>query len=177
MKNDCNKNLYDILTSNNIVDEINKNLDYLIEIISELENMIGFEHKHSHHHLDVWNHTLLALSLSDNNFEIRLCLLLHDIGKPFSFTEGEVRHFKNHSKVSAMMSRNILTRLDFNENFINEVCYLIENHDTAINKEDINDNYNLAYKRYLIQKCDALAHHPNKLEKRKEYLQKVKTMF
>ena len=31
--------------------------------------MIEFEHKHSHHHLHVWNHTLHALSNFENDFE------------------------------------------------------------------------------------------------------------
>ena len=54
--------------------------------------MIGFEHKHPHHHLDVWNHTLLALSYSPKDFDIRLVLLLHDIGKPHSYQDEEIRH-------------------------------------------------------------------------------------
>ncbi len=95
--------LHEILLSNDIVESINRNMDSLLQIIPEIENMIGFEHKHPHHHLDVWNHTLLALSLSEKDFDIRLCLLLHDIGKPFSYQDEEVRHFRNHAKVSANM--------------------------------------------------------------------------
>ena len=76
--------------------------------------MIGFEHNHPHHHLDVWNHTLYALSLSENNFDIRLSLLLHDIGKPFSYQDDEIRHFHNHPYVSFIMSKSILSRLGFN---------------------------------------------------------------
>ena len=45
-------------------------------------------------------------------FDIRLCLLLHDIGKPFSYQGEEVRHFRNHAAVSANMSKIILKRLD-----------------------------------------------------------------
>ena len=73
------------MLSDNVVECINNNLDYLLVLVPEIQYMIGFEHKHPHHHLDVWNHTLLALSLSQNDFDIRLCLLLHDIGKPFSY--------------------------------------------------------------------------------------------
>ena len=42
-----------------------------------------------------------------------------------------------------------------------------------INEKD----YELEYKRYEIQKCDALAHNPDKLDKRIKYLYKAKKMF
>ena len=166
-------NLQTILLSSNIVESINNNIDYLLKIIPELKYMIGFDHRHPHHHLDVWNHTILALSLSCNDFDIRLCLLLHDIGKPFSYQEGDIRHFKNHPKVSALMSKIILQRLGFNNDYIKYICYLIENHDNKIDNEQIDNNYELALKLYEIQKCDAFAHHPDKLEKRKIYLNKI----
>lgn len=77
--------LYDILMSDDVSLSILKHEDELFEIIPELMYIKGFEHKH-HHHLDVYSHTILALSLSEKNFSVRLSLLLHDIGKPFSFT-------------------------------------------------------------------------------------------
>ena len=162
--------LQSILLSDNIVESINKNIDYLLKLIPEIENMIGFEHKHPHHHLDVWNHTILALSLSEKDFDIRLCLLLHDIGKPFSYQDEEVRHFRNHAKVSSDMSRIILNRLRYDKKYINYICYLIENHDTPISDEQIVNDYDLCLKLLKIQKCDALAHHPDRLEKRKKYI-------
>ena len=160
------------------VNNIDQNLDYLIEIIPEIKYMIGFDQKHPHHHLDVWNHTKLALSLSQDVFEIRLSLLLHDIGKPFSYQEKDgIRHFKNHGEVSAKMSREILERLNYDKDFIDEVCYLIRNHDFPINELDINNNYELELKRLEIQRCDALAHNPDYLDKRIKYLEKVKKLF
>lgn len=166
-------NLEEILLSDDVVESINKNMDYLLKIIPEIKNMIGFKHNHPHHHLDVWNHTLLALSISEKDFDVRLCLLLHDIGKPFSYQDEEVRHFRNHAKVSAIMSREILTRLEYDKEYINYLCYLIEKHDTKIDEEQISNNYDICLKLYEIQRCDGLAHHPDKLEKRKTYLEKI----
>lgn len=37
-------NLYEILMYDYIIISINKNIDYFIEIISEIKNMFGFEH-------------------------------------------------------------------------------------------------------------------------------------
>lgn len=162
--------LYNILMNDDVVKSINDNLDDLLSIIPELKDMLGFEHKHPHHHLDVWNHTLLALSLSEKDFIIRLVLLLHDIGKPHSYQEGEVRHFKNHPTISAYMSFDILKRLDFNGSEINIITYLIKEHDNPIKDEEIITDKDLALTKFKIQLCDALAHNPNKLEKRIIYL-------
>ena len=167
-------NLNDILLSDDIVLSINNNLDYLLEIMPELRFMMGFEHKHPHHHLDVWNHTLLALSLSPKDFDIRLVLLLHDIGKPFSYQDEEVRHFKNHNIVSANISKEILRRLNFEDDYVLYIHNLIIEHDNIISDKLINEDYEFCQKLYEIQKCDALAHHPDKLEKRIEYLNKTK---
>lgn len=171
--------LYNILINDNIKESINLNLNYLLELIPEIRHMIGFEHKHPHHHLDVWEHTLEALSISENDFDVRLSLLLHDIGKPFSYIEkGGIRHFYGHPVVSSEMSRNILSRLGFIDEYIDKICYLIKKHDTSISEREIkSSNYNLIYTRYLIQKSDALAHHPDKLDKRKKYLDTTKTLI
>ena len=178
MYNDKIYKLYDILMSKDIIESINNNLDELVSLIPEIKYMFKFSHKHPHHHLDVWEHTLFALSLSSIDFDIRLSLLLHDIGKPFSVIEiNGVRHFPNHPTISKKMSKTILTRLGFSEDYINKICYLVEYHDTMITKDDIENDYDLSFKRYLIQECDALAHNPNKLEKRKKYLDYTKKLL
>ena len=158
------KRLEEILMEDDVVSSIRNNFEELVEIIPEVKDMVGFDHKHPQHHLDVFEHTLLALSLSPKDFEIRLVVLLHDIGKPHSCQEGEIRHFKNHPVVSREISAVVLKRLGFEEEKLKELCYLIEVHDNLIE-----DDY-LADKRFKIQFCDSLAHHPSTLEKRIKYL-------
>ena len=51
-----------------VILEINNSLEYILNIIPEIKPMIGFDHKHPHHHLDVFNHTLYAISLSKKDF-------------------------------------------------------------------------------------------------------------
>ena len=115
--------------------------------------------------------------LSPNDFTIRLALLLHDIGKPYSYQDGGVRYFKNHAYASYEISKNALYRLGYDKEFVYLVSNLIRYHDAPITKRDINDSYDAAYLRYIIQKCDALSHHPDKLEKRKDYLVKTLKLF
>ena len=159
-------------------DDIGSYQEELVSLIPELKPCIGFDQRHPHHHLDVWGHTLLALSFSPKDFEIRLVLLLHDIGKPFSFYEEDgVRHFPNHAEKSREIAEEILKRFDYPESFKQEVLYLIKEHDTEIKTEELLYDYELSYKKYTVQRCDALAHHPEKLEKRKQYLEYTKKLF
>ena len=153
-----------ILMEDDVVSSIRNNFEELVSLIPEVKDMIGFDHKHPQHHLDVFEHTLLALSMSVKDFEIRLVLLLHDIGKPHSCQEGEIRHFKNHPAVSREISEVVLKRLGFEGEEFDELCYLIEVHDNLIE-----DDY-LADKRFKIQFCDSLVHHPSTLGKRIRYL-------
>ena len=178
---DYNKNLdidlHNILLADDVVTSILDYLDYLVEVIPEIQFMFGFSHKHPHHHLNVWDHTLYALGFSEKDFMIRLALLLHDSGKPFSFQEGEVRHFKNHPKVSTEITNYVLRQLSFDDDFIRDVCFLVLNHDTTIKKSFLENNYELALKLYQVQYCDCMAHHPDYLENRKKYLYKTREMF
>lgn len=126
-------------------------------IIPELKSEKEFEQKSEWHTFDVWNHTIATVNVCDKNFEDRLILLLHDIGKPFSFQEeGNVRHFKNHAKQSAKMAKDILYRLNIPEYEINTMIKLIELHSTKIDIKNINQDNIEFYRRLLkIQKCDA----------------------
>ena len=167
-----------ILLNDNIINSIYQNLDNLLKIIPELKEIINFNHKHPHHHLDVFNHTLLALALSPNDFTIRLVLLLHDIGKPVCFTEeNDVKHYPNHGVVSSMIAKTILTRLNFDSEYIDVICNLIAQHDEKITIDDIKENYDFCYILYQIQYCDALAHHPLKLESRIAYLKETECIL
>ena len=85
--------LKEILIGKEVVESVQENLQLLSTIIPEICDMFGFEHKHPHHHLNVWEHTLFALSFSPNNFDIRLALLLHDVGKPYCLKRDGKYHY------------------------------------------------------------------------------------
>ncbi len=151
----------------------------LFTIIPELKDCEGFNHKHPHHCYDVWKHTKEAMRKSKPDLQIRLALLLHDIGKPHSYQEdGEIRHFHGHPQKSSEMSKEILTRLGYNQKEIEKICYLIENHDTIINVDNVDNvdknNIELTKKLLYIQYCDAYAHDPKHIEKRIKKLDKIK---
>lgn len=154
--------------------KIEENLEFLKEKIPEITNMIGFEHNHPHHHLDVWNHTLEVIkNINNQDLELKMAALLHDIGKPFSYQDDEVRHFHGHPEVSSQISENILKRLGYDEKFVKDVCYLVRTHDTIIDPNNLDNSYKMIMKRLQLQYADAKAHAPSKVEKRIRFLDTI----
>ncbi len=154
--------------------KIEENLDFIKKQIPEIIPMIGFQHNHPYHHLDVWNHTLAVVSgIESDDLETKMAGLLHDIGKPFSYQDEEVRHFHGHPEVSSQIAEKVLTRLGYDEEFIKNVCYLVRTHDTIIDPEHLDNSYEMISKRLKIQYADAKAHAPDKIEKRIKLLDKI----
>ena len=150
-----------LLTKDDVVSEIKKEMDTLLSIIPEIENMIGFDHCHPHHHLNVWDHTLLALSYSKNDLKTRLAVLLHDAGKPLCYTQdGEIRHYRGHAEKSAMLAKAVLERLGFDETFTANVVELVRRHDTPLREADIKADIVFSKELFEVQKCDSFAHNP-----------------
>jgi tRNA nucleotidyltransferase (CCA-adding enzyme) len=98
-------------------------------IIPEIYQLIKFDQFNPHHDKDVFDHTLVVIESVPKSLVLRWAALLHDIGKPASFTMVDgFGHFYNHHKIGADMAREILRRLKFDNNTIERVCILIYNH-------------------------------------------------
>lgn len=165
------------LMNDTYFNELDKYKDTIFELIPELEKEDGFEHKHPQHCYDVWNHTVYALQKSNKDIKVRIALLLHDIGKTSSYQDdGDVRHFHGHPEKSAEMAESILKGLNYDEEFIKDVCYLIREHDTIIDINEVNENnIDLIKKRLHIQYCDSYAHNPDYIQKRIDKLDEIKS--
>lgn len=155
--------------------KLDGNREILFRIIPELKETYGFNQKHPHHCYDVWEHTIEALKRSKPDLQIRIALLLHDIGKPHCYQEDKnIRHFRGHPEKSAEISEKILKRLKYSDEEIESICYLIKNHDTLIDINKITkNNIELVKKQLYIQYCDAYAHAPQYIDRRIEKLDKV----
>ena len=104
----------------------------------ELLTMVDFPQNNVHHCYDVWEHTLHALEAVPPEPELRLTMLLHDIGKPKCFTadaEGH-GHFRGHPAVSAVLAEEMLRRLRADNATRETVVRLVAWHDRNIPRTD-----------------------------------------
>ena len=102
--------------------------------LPEVLDLIGCEQPPQFHpEGDVYTHTRLMLSMlkPDANLELCLSVLLHDIGKPATYTydqEEQRIRFNGHDAVGARMSETILTRLRYPNTVIETVSSMVANH-------------------------------------------------
>ncbi len=100
------------------------------ECFPELMVMVGFEQHNPAHINDVFNHSLAVVEGVPPQLEIRLAALLHDIGKPATFTmdSNGVGHFYHHQEESQRQTIQLLNRLKFSRVVIDKVSTLVGNH-------------------------------------------------
>jgi poly(A) polymerase len=78
---------------------------------------------------DVWIHTLTMLEgLRDPTPTLALGVLLHDVGKPPTFTVRERIRFDNHVEVGAGMAEEICTRLRISTRESARIVELVRHH-------------------------------------------------
>jgi tRNA nucleotidyltransferase (CCA-adding enzyme) len=99
-------------------------------ILPELNECVGFDQKNPHHNKDVFKHTLKVLENVPKNINVRLAALLHDIGKPITFSMGEdgFGHFYSHHMKGYDLTQDILRRLKFDNKTIENVPILVKEH-------------------------------------------------
>ena len=104
----------------------------------EVLPMVGLDQRNHHHCYDVWEHTIHAVTAVPGEPELRCAALLHDIGKPATFTvdENGVGHFRGHAAVSEELADGMLRRLKCSAEFRGTVVRLVEWHDRDIPRTD-----------------------------------------
>ena len=102
----------------------------LTAVIPELAPCVGF-HQHNPHHLyDIFEHTARVVEAVPPIPALRWAALLHDVGKPQTFTREENGrgHFYGHPKISAQMADTILRRLKAPTALREDVVFLCDRH-------------------------------------------------
>ena len=106
----------------------------LSQVIPELRPSVGFEQHTPHHRYDVFTHTAHVVEAVPAVLPLRWAALLHDVGKPASFTQDETGrgHFKGHASVSRDVADAILLRLKAPTALRQQVTELIGLHMTKL---------------------------------------------
>ena len=104
----------------------------------EVLPMVGFDQRNVHHCYDVWRHSLAALTHTPPVPVLRCAALLHDAGKPSTFTldEAGTGHFYGHAKASVALADAMLRRLKCPNEFRERTVRLVEWHDRDIPRTD-----------------------------------------
>ena len=102
-----------------------------IPILPELTHLVDLPQAPEHHVHDGWRHTLAVVKGVPQNLVLRWAALLHDVGKGVEgvrgFHNGRITD-RNHDRVGATMTRDILIRLGYTKEFVNLVVWLVERH-------------------------------------------------
>ena len=96
--------------------------------------MVGFDQKNHHHDYDVYTHTAHVVENVPGKLPLRWAALLHDVGKPATFTADEAGegHFYGHAEESARLADGILRRLKAPTALREQVVLLVGHHMTKI---------------------------------------------
>ena len=102
----------------------------ILQVIPELKDSNGFLQHNKNHAYDVLTHTAHVLGGVEKDPALRWAALLHDVGKPQTFTQDETGtgHFYGHAKESAQIAGDVLHRLKAPNAIGEQVVFLIEHH-------------------------------------------------
>lgn len=176
------RNLLNTIAKERIYNEIIKILKYkestkyideykeiFFILIPELKKTYKFNQHNKYHIYDVFYHTLKVIDGVENNKNLKLAALFHDLGKPKMYTidkygEG---HFYGHWEESNNIFKRFCKNYKVDKKTEKIVSLLILNHDREIPskrssmikylQEFNHTNLNLLFK---LQKADILAQNP-----------------
>lgn len=102
----------------------------LLDLIIPNHGELRLNQRNPHHDKNVFHHIMEVVKAIPKDPILRLSALFHDIGKPNCFTidENGVGHFYGHDKEGSRIARETMTMLKFDNETINTVCLLVENH-------------------------------------------------
>ncbi len=106
----------------------------LTRAIPELAPMVDFQQYSPYHAYDVYTHTAYVTEAVAPELSLRWAALLHDIGKPGTFSRDEQGrgHFLGHAQLGAEMADSILHRLKAPTALRRQVVALIRRHMTPL---------------------------------------------
>lgn len=155
-------------------------------IMPEFDRIMVQRQNNPHHAYTTGEHTLIALKNIPADRILRLTMLFHDMGKPevFMTDENGRDHFRGHAAYSAKIARRIMKNLKFDNETIRIVCNLVQNHSwyPKLTGKDVRlCAYQMGPELFdsflLVKRADIMAHHPNVIQEKLDYLKEVEHIW
>jgi tRNA nucleotidyltransferase (CCA-adding enzyme) len=152
----------------------------------EFDQAMETTQNNPHHCYSVGEHLLHALLAVEPDKVLRLTMLLHDIGKPLTWTTDEqgVDHFHRHSEVSEKQAGQILRRLKFDNDTTNKVRTLVRFHDLdiestpeAVRRAAVKVGPDLFESLLKVKQADVLAQSDYARHKKQQKLEELKATY
>ncbi len=106
----------------------------IFTIFPKLAETDGFDQRSAVQEYDLYEHTARAVGYAVPEYAVRLALLFHDIGKIDCLADkGTHYSYDGHAERGAMLTRQILTDLQFPAKLVRQVVFLVLHHDDDIN--------------------------------------------
>lgn len=168
----ANADRLSIITQERITDEFNKMLmskdparaifligfvgamKYVLPELKETYDM----GQNAYHFGTVWQHTVAVIEQSGKKeayLPVRIACVLHDIGKIRTRSVGEDGrvHFYDHENIGADMTREIMHRMRYPNDIIEEVAFYVKNHMLTKSWGDDLGHMKMKTLRKLMFKC------------------------
>lgn len=145
-----NSELNKILSLNLNLENVETLWHMFCEVFPILKETKNFNQKNPHHKLTLDKHIMETIANANiaierlpeefkrnvNPSEVRLALLLHDIGKLYtqSFDENNIAHYYGHAEQGAQLAEIMLINRKFPIKTVQNVTYLIKHHQMTFPK-------------------------------------------
>ncbi len=102
----------------------------LQHVLPELEATVGVEQPGPYHRWPVFEHTLEVIDAAPPRLLLRMAALCHDLGKPATkrIKDEGGASFYGHDALGTRITRGLLERLRYPNDFVDDVCLLVDRH-------------------------------------------------
>lgn len=154
--------------------------------LPEFDVMMQTSQNNPHHDSTVGEHTIRSVCAVAADKNLRLSMLLHDVGKPECRTEDEqhIHHFHGHCEVGSDMTRNILRRLKFDNDTIHIVSSVVKYHDynpplqrSAVRRAMNKVGEDIFPMLFAVKRADIIAQSDYQKEKKLQYVEELQQMY
>lgn len=136
-KEDFHNSFKSIILGKRVTDTMLMFREVIFSIIPKLRETDNFDQKSPVQEYPLYEHIAKSVGYAVPDYNIRLALLFHGIGKVDCAARiDEYTFYNGHSERGAMLTREIMTDLGFPAELTKQTAFLVLHHDDEINEEN-----------------------------------------